>query len=752
MRAISLLAGLLGTAHSYTLSERPWMDKSLASDKRAELLVKNMSFSEQVAMLHGPLAPMPCCECHDSNGTIKDKGCAYTGNVVGNSRLNIPPINMNDGPQGFREAILPGTTTAWPSGLTMAASWNVESMYKWGDGMGKEFFAKGANVQLGPGVCLARVPRNGRNFEYLSGEDPFLGYTLVQPVIKGIQNNSVVANAKHYINNNQETNRNSVSEVIDERTRVEMYQPVFAGAIEAGVGSIMCSYNKINGVWSCENPETLGEIRKAPINYKGYVMSDWGATHSTSIAAGLDVEMPGAGYMNEAALKKMDKEGVEKVRTSTTRILTAMFAAGVMDAHDADPLAYDFNKHYKNVTTLAAAQLARALSAEATVLLKNDGGLLPLPHGKKIAILGLADANNALTHAGGSGEVTPSFTATPLSSMKSAYQGGSITYLDGTDVAACAAAAKAADVAIVFAGTLSGEGSDRQSLSLDDGISAKNQNALIEAVAAANPDTVVVLTVPGAILTPWKAQVKAMLTNFMPGQQCGNAITDVLLGKVNPSGKLPLTFPNVENETEFAPSQWPGVPDAPLPTPKSDPPQACTYAAKTGYLQGFDAGSAEPEGNPQCTYSNYTEKLLVGYRYYDAHKIEFTTGFPFGHGLSYTEFKYSDFSVSAKGDGTEVNVKVTLDNTGKVAGSEVVQVYVEFPASAGEPPRQLKGFTKKTLDAGSKAYIQLALTERDFSIWDVETHKWAVAPGVHNIYVGTSSRDNTLAGTVTKGH
>ena len=186
----------------------------------------------------------------------------------------------------------------------------------------------GANVQLGPGVCLARVPRNGRNFEYLSGEDPFLGYTLVQPVIKGIQNNSVVANAKHYINNNQETNRNSVSEVIDERTRVEMYQPVFAGAIEAGVGSIMCSYNKINGVWSCENPETLGEIRKAPISYKGYVMSDWGATHSTSISAGLDVEMPGAGYMNEAALKAED-HSVDKVRTSTTRILTAMFSAGI---------------------------------------------------------------------------------------------------------------------------------------------------------------------------------------------------------------------------------------------------------------------------------------------------------------------------------------------------------------------------------------------------------------------------------------
>ena len=210
-------------------------------------------------------------------------------------------------------------------------------MLAWGDGMGKEFFAKGANVQLGPGVCLARVPRNGRNFEYLSGEDPFLGYTLVQPVIKGIQQNKVVANAKHYVENNQETSRNSVSEIVDARTRYEMYYPVFEGAAKAGVGSVMCSYNKINGVWSCENPETLGDLKKH-LGFKGYVMSDWGATHSTSIHQGLDVEMPGAGYMNPAKIEAMiaNKTATKSdVHESVTRILTVS-------------LCFDFNSNFNS--------------------------------------------------------------------------------------------------------------------------------------------------------------------------------------------------------------------------------------------------------------------------------------------------------------------------------------------------------------------------------------------------------------------
>jgi len=692
--------------------DQPWLNKNLSPAERATAMVKNMTMDEMLMMLHGPVAPTPCCECH-KDGNITSRKCAYTGNVAPNTRLDIPPINMNDGPQGFRESIFPGTTTAFPSGLTVAASWDVDAMLAWGDGMGKEFFAKGANVQLGPGVCLARVPRNGRNFEYLSGEDPFLGYTLVQPVIKGIQQNKVVANAKHYVENNQETSRNSVSEIVDARTRYEMYYPVFEGAAKAGVGSVMCSYNKINGVWSCENPETLGDLKKH-LGFKGYVMSDWGATHSTSIHQGLDVEMPGAGYMNPAKIEAMiaNKTATKSdVHESVTRILTAMFAVGVMDAHAADPMAYDYSKHYKNVTTLAAANLARNLSAHATVLLKNEDDVLPIAHGKKVAIIGLADESNALTHAGGSGQVVPSFIATPLSSFTAMYKGGSITYNNGSDTAAAAAVAAAADVAIVFTGTLSSEGSDRASLSLDTGLSyATNQNELIAAVAAAQKETVVVLTVPGAILCPWNAAVKGIVTNFMPGQQCGNAITDVLLGNVNPSGKLPLTFPNRENETDFSPAQWPGLPDPSHPT-----------------------------------YANYTEKLLVGYRFYDHHNIQFTTGFPFGHGLSYTSFAYSGLKV------TSGEVTFHVENTGSVAGAEVAQLYLGFPASAGEPPRQLKGFEKVHLEAGAKHVVTLKLSPRDKSIYDADEKKdWAVVSGDFDVFVGSSSRDTRLTGKFTE--
>ena len=296
-----------------------------------------------------------------------------------------------------------------------------------------------------------------------------------------------------------------------------------------------------------------------------------------------------------------------------------------------------------------------------------------------------------------------------------------------------------------FVGTLSSEGQDRLSLSLDDGLEGySNQNALVEAVAAAQSNTAVVLTVPGAILTPWASKVKAILTDFMSGQQCGNAISDVLLGAVNPSGKLPLTFPNRENETDFTPEQWPGLPDAPLPTPKPYPKrQSCTYLERQGYAQGFSVlnKSSDHGGPPTCTYSNYTERLLVGYRFYDYHQIKFTTGFPFGHGLSYTEFKYSGLIA------TDDAVSFTLENTGKVAGAEVVQMYLGFPAVAGEPPRQLKGFQKVVLAPGATQHVKILLTKRDVSIFDVDSHAWKIVPGTFGVFVGSSSRDVRLSGS-----
>jgi len=323
-----------------------------------------------------------------------------------------------------------------------------------------------------------------------------------------------------------------------------------------------------------------------------------------------------------------------------------------------------------------------------------------------------------VVHGGGSGSVVPSYVSTPISGiMAAAGTKAIVTGNDGTDIDAAAKAAASADYAIVFAGTLSHEGGDRASLSLDDGCdkdkynqcdgNAHNQNALIEAVGKANANTIVVLSVPGAILLPWANTVPAILTNFMPGQQAGNAIADVLFGKVNPSAKLPLVFPNVENETQISTAQWPGLPD-----PK----------------------------NP--TYVYYQEKLLVGHRFYDAHNISFTTGFPFGHGLSYTSFEYSDIDVVQKGKNYQVTFSVK--NSGKRAGAEVSQLYLTFPEAAGEP-RQLKGFHKtEVLAPGATERVELTLSPRDLSVWDIDSHGWRVVQGQFLVNVGASSRDFRL--------
>jgi beta-glucosidase len=631
---------------------------------------------------------------------------------------------MNDGPQGFRDNQHPETTTAWPSGLTMAASWDRDALYEWGAGQGREFYAKGSNVQLGPGVCVARVPRNGRNFEYLSGEDPFLGYVLVQPAIRGIQSQKVVANAKHYVLNNQETARMSVSAEADERTRFEMYYPPFEGAIEADVGSFMCGYNKINGDWSCENPVTLKHDLKETLGFKGYVMSDWGATHSTSLMRGLDMEMPSANFMNPELIKPAMEAGTiteDGINDAVRRIFRPMFSVGVMD----EPVsAWDWKKLEKNVTNDASLTSARHLAAISTVLLKNSNDILPLTSGKKLAVLGFAGAN-AVVHGGGSGSVVPSFVATPIDGIKAAAgPSATVNFDNGTDIKAAAALAASADYAIIFAGTLSHEGGDRDSLSLDDGCdldqygqcggNAHKQNALIEAVAKANQNTIVVLSVPGAVVMPWATKVAAILTNFMPGQQAGNAIADVLFGKVNPSAKLPITFPNGENDMELSQAQWPGLPD-----PK----------------------------NP--TYAYYSEKLLVGYRFYDAHNISFTTGYPFGHGLSFTSFKYADLALKASHSNGSVSVRFSVTNSGKVPGAEVAQLYIAFPASAGEPPLQLKGFHKtKVLAAGSQEMVEMQLRKRDLSIWDEKSHSWKVEAGRFTFHVGSSSRDLRLKAAI----
>jgi beta-glucosidase len=768
-----------------------WMDSSKAPEDRAAALLAEMRVGEKLVMLHG----VP----NEQDGDV-----VYVGLVKGNERLGIPQLRLNDGPQGYRDDLYPRTSTAWPAGLALSATWDEDCFARWAEAMGDEFYRKGANIFLGPGLNLARVPLNGRNFEYISGEDPFLGYTLVQPFVKSMQGTGVMANAKHWVQNNQEANRDIVSENVDERTRHEMYYIPFAGAIEAGVGSFMCSYNKINGVWACENAETLSTDLKGHLGFKGFVMSDWWATHSVSINEGLDQEMPTGSWFAEnlAAMVGNGTVSMEKVDDSVTRILVPMFEVGMFDTPNP-------NSNTNDVTTDAHSQLARELSAASHVLLQNKGDLLPLDAQNKgspplkLALIG-RPARNPIVSGGGSGRVVPKHVVSPYEgimarlgiedaypvavdcpasgvrtnmtiaqgcwpsvpassvedcakqcandlacyfySYKSHAEGYAwctlyptdymleatedgtmvgncnklapepvwqcnkdnicVATVDGSDQQAAAKLAAEANVAIVLVASYAAEGADRESLSFDadmDGgcqFSAPAQDALVSVVAAANANVVVAATAPGAMLTPWRDEVKAILHGWLPGQEYGHALADVLFGAVNPAAKLSISLPNKENEVGFTPEEYPGI----------------------------------------SLQADYNEKLLIGYRWYQSFDVK--PAFAFGHGLSYTTFAYSSIQCSAN------KVTVTVRNAGSRVGSEVAQMYLEFPADANTPPLQLRGFHKtEQLESGEETEIVFSLSDKDISVWDVSIHNWRIATGVYKVHVGAASDDIRLQGT-----
>lgn len=747
------------------------MNKADSPEDRARILVAEMTTEEKLSLFHGSCS-------------------GYTGNVCGIDRLGIPQQKFNDGPQGFRGAA--GTSTSWPGAMTVSAAFDDTLARRYGEVMGDEFYRKGSNVQLGPGVCLARVPTNGRNFEYLSGEDPYLGYRLAPNVITGIQSQGVIANVKHFVDNNQETDRGSFTANVDERTQFEMYYPPFKGAIDAGVGSIMCSYNKECvdcppeqiGNWSCENHRSLEEDLKGKLGFKGWVMSDWGGTHSTSMNAGLDQEMPGQKFMGKDLADQVASAEVSKdhVDDSAFRILWPFFKMGLFDEPNT-------NSKDNNVTSDDHNHIARAIASQGTVLLKNEG-VLPLGSDvKNIVVIG-KQAASPTVHGGGSGSVQPAYVSAPLDAIRArfglpgappiptncsdgnfetdtdfnnqnhqsrsgassvdecctlcgqraacnafTFLGGTcwmkgndegrrgksgaisgickrgkmpptvdcndgicVQYNDGADTAAAASLAKDADAVLIFVGTTSSEGGDRRDLSLAE------EDKLISAVAAAAGNKVSVVAVtPGAILTPWRDEVGAILIPFMPGQEYGNAIVDVLFGDVNPSAKLPITFPKIENEVGFAEEQYPG---------------------KNGV-------------------SLYSEGLEVGYRWYAAHDVQ--PAFPFGHGLSYTNFEYSNLTIV--GDTVSCQVK----NAGSVDGAEIVQLYLGFPKQAGEPPKQLKQFQRVSLSSGKQATVSLQLDDLSLSIWDTKVHDWAIVPGEFKVMVGSSSGDIRLTGTFNSG-
>ena len=670
---------------------RPWASRFLSPVQRANLLIKVMTLDEKITLMHG-VKPIPI------------KG--YVGYVPANARLGIPALTLADGRAGVGNGAR--DITLLPAPIAAASSWDLGLMNDYGKTLGEEQWTKGSNVALGPSIDVVRVPEWGRTFESY-GEDPYFNGRMAVSEIKGIQSQGPIADANMYLTMNQESNRFKEDSIVDERTLQEIYLPPFAASIQEGrVGTFMCAYVKTNGVYSCESAELLNGILRKQLKFDGWIMSDWGATHSTVAAAnnGLDQQMPDDEFFG-AALKTAvlnGKVSQEVIDTHVRAILVPMFRQGLFDK----PASGSWSANARSPQHDA---FSRAVAEQDTILLKNSENLLPLAAKTSIAVIGEAGGTKPKVEGGGSSGVIAPYVVSPLDGIrKRAGAGAKVVYADGRDSDAAASTARNADVALVFVHTDETEGSDRPDLELPG-----NQDKLIAAVAAANKKTIVVLDTGGPVLMPWVKDIVGLIEAWYPGQEDGNAIAAVVFGDVNPSAKLPLSFPRTATEIPTAQKeQWPGV-----------------------------------DG-----HSVYSEKLNVGYRWYDSTKT--APLFPFGYGLSYTTFQLSHLVVApvtlkvASGGVTgRVTAKVDVTNTGKRAGAEVVEAYVEQPSGDGEPPHQLRAFAKVQLNAGETKPVSLTFDEHSFSVFDASLHRWRSPAGVYQIFVGTSSRDLPLHTGVT---
>jgi beta-glucosidase len=824
---------IIAALQSPVLQAAPaWMDTSLAPAERAKLVLAEMTLDEKIALVTG-----------------EEKGF-YVGHTPANTRLGIPELRMSDGPAGIAN----GRTlvTCFPAPITFAATWDVDLIRKYGTALGAEQRGKGGNTLLAPMMNIDRVPQGGRNWEGY-GEDPYLSARMAATEVLGIQSQGIIATAKHFICNDFEIDRKRVDIEIDDRTLHEIYLPPFIACVKAGVGAVMGSYNLVNGTYACENADILNTILKGELGFKGWVMTDWYAAHSTvdSAKGGLDQEMPHATYYGEALQKAITTGRVPQARLDdmVQRILTSMFQMGLFDrAPEGSDTA--------NAQSPEHTKLALDAAAQGIVLLKNSKHILPLDASKihSIAVIGPKAQEEPIITGNGSGNVREPYFITPLQgitkragtgvkiryAMKDLFgldkpippecfrtpegaKGLKAEYFDNNDLSEkpvvtkvdpnidydwggdppidelgatnysirwtgkfippvtgkytllltsddgsrmylndkllinnwgdhneltqpatlmlqqgksysvkieyyqkggrnsvqlrwvtptstvfkeAIQAAQESDVAVVVVGLKSGEEGDRGSLSLP-GI----EDLLVYNVAKANPKTIVVVYNPAQVLMPWADEVSAILVGWIPGQEGGNALASVLFGDVNPSGRLPVTY------------------------------------AKS--FEDYPATSAEQFPGVDLT-ATYSEKLLIGYRHFDANNIK--PLFPFGYGLSYTTFGYKKLGVSPDKSSSK-NATVTMDitNTGKRAGAEVAQLYLGFPAAAAEPPKQLKGFQKIVLTPGETKQVTFMLTPEEMSIWNVKQKKWEVVPGIYQVMVGASSRDIRLNGSFKVG-
>jgi beta-glucosidase len=705
--------------HNQTDSQtqnQPWMRPGLSPDERADLVLKQLTLDEKIDLLHGNGMP---------GWGDKPRPNAYLGNggagfTLGVPRLGIPMIQMSDAAYGVRMSADNGRySTALPSNLASAASWDPQAACDYGALIGRELRAQGYNMTLGGGTNLTREPRDGRTFEYM-GEDPVLAGTMVGNRIKCEQAQHVIGDIKHYAMNDQESGRNEVDSIIGKRAMRESDLLAFEIGIKVGnPQAVMCSYNAVNGDYACENKYLLTDVLKKEWNFKGFVPSDWGGTHSTvkASAAGLDNEEPEDLFYG-ALLKDAVQGGkvpMSEIDDHAHRVLRAEFAAGLVD--------YPAQKSVVDV--LGGLETARRIEESSIVLLKNEHDILPLDPAKvhSIAVLGV-NADTGMISGGGSAQVDapgrPSapwqahvwFPTSPLKAIAVKSPGVTVRY-GGSEPAAAAEAAKQADVAIVFAYQWESEGMDLPDLSLPD-----NQDALIEQVATANPHTIVVLETGTAVTMPWLDKVDGVIEAWYAGSDGANAVANVLFGGVNPSAKLPMTFPR-------------SVADLPHPHLVIPPPGA------TGKDAVQKTGVAKP------TFSvHYDEGVKVGYKWYDAeHKPVL---FPFGYGLSYTSYRYSGLKL---GEGSDHSVTFTVTNTGERAGTEIAEVYAALPAAAEEPPKRLVGWARISLKPGESREVTVAVDPKYLSIYNDQgdaPQGWKLVPGQYTFLVGGSSQDLPL--------
>jgi beta-glucosidase len=707
-------------------TERSWMNTKLSPEDRAELVLKQLTLDEKLALLHGNgmayESQWRMLLTHLTNG-----GAGY---VEGVDRLGIPPLVISDAGYGIRASGANGRySTAMPSNLGAASSWDLDSACQFGEVIGGELRAQGFDMTLGGGVNLTREPRNGRTFEY-AGEDPLLAGTVVGNIMKCEQAQHVIGDIKHYAVNDQETGRFVVNSVISKRAMQESDLLAFHIAISiANPGAVMCSYNRINGDFGCENPYTLRDVLKKEWSFKGFVISDWGGTHSTekASAAGLDQEQPMADYFGPKLEEAVGagRVSLSEIDDHTRRVLYAEFLSGVVD----DP------PHKSVVDVEKGLEVAQHIEEKSIVLLKNNQAVLPIIPSKvhSVAIIG-GHADVGMISGGGSAQVDPPggnaimppgkgathwqdhiwFPTSPLKALQAKLPNTKIKFDPGTNLQSAASLAKSSDLVIVFAYQWESEGMDLPNLSLPD-----NQDALIERVAAANPRTIVVLETGSAVTMPWIDKVAGVVEAWYAGSAGHKALADVLVGDVNPSGKLAMTFPKSESD---------------LPRPVIPPSPANDEGQGTGSVNS---------GTSISSYAvHYDEGPEVGYKWYEAQQKQ--PLFAFGFGLSYTSYAYSGLGV----DSSAKTVRFTVKNTGKRAGTEIAEVYATLPKGADESFKRLVGWKRVTLAPDESRIVTVAIDPRILRTFDESRDAWNFAPGDYGVFAGPSSDSTPLTGSL----